>query len=767
MADNDFIIEGRTEEILIEAPEAHVYESETTTDIAIDVVASQTVKVEEPAPFTVAIQEVAGVPSGTRIVVNHNASDPNQHTIGAITGLREELDDIKALKTVYSDKHNIANYYEWKDAAYDTYGYFVSLVPGTSEITICNGTDIFGVSVEVAGFVGGQSELSPRAESYGLIATSGLVDVRCELDVEVGDCVISNTYGYAKKSDSDYGYRVLARENKNGVEYAVIMLGVQADVTHRIGVNLNEIDERVIANEKNIVSAINVANQAHNKVTEIGVSNQEMSDKVDNALGVVDKVTSDVEHLETQVSNATLTSTQAKAIAESAATSAESMKNEAVASANDAASKVGELTKTLEPLTTWKDPETGNVGASYLANYIDNGLATKAEIETVEDDLEFSKSAILKNAKSLQSLVIEIDKYSVGEYSTAHGLTLEQASNILEEGVIYVPITSHKETYSYTDGENTYAYEREFTPTYLYRWGELPNGLYGWITVDKNYSEDKLNTSAPAVYFSIEAPSVGGDFGYWYTNGKTVADGYEPYTLYKWDEDRWVAVATLAGNVNNRSISQVRQTANEIALEVTNARGSAATLGARITDTESEVQSLASWTKDENGEQYNLATIKQTANDAGASIAQVVEAVGSDGKVNAASIITAVNNDTSGVIISADHINLKGQVTFESFDEDTRKQIEADTIDVQIWSSRGNIFKSRDVTTVLTCHVFKAGVDITDTLSNSAFTWEKINNDGTVDTEWRATPYGNHVNAIQITSADIWSRAVFNCAVEI
>ena len=755
----------------IEVVSSEIIENTVVAEESEQYVASEEVResieVEATKEIVIEVEEAIGWTSGD--TTSHYSltgrDEPNQHPISAISGLRVELDEIERLKTVYSDKHNIANYYEWKDAAYDTYGYFVSLVPGTSEITICNGADIFGVSVEVAGFVGGQSELSPRAESYGLIATSGLVDVRCELDVEVGDCVISNTYGYAKKSDSDYGYRVLARENKNGVEYAVIMLGVQADVTHRIGVNLDEIDERVIANEKNIVSAINVANQAYNKVTEIGVSNQEMSDKVDNALGVVDKVTSDVERLETQVSNATLTSTQAKAIAESAATSAESMKNEAVASANDAASKVGELTKTLEPLTTWKDPETGNVGASYLANYIDNGLATKAEIETVEDDLEFSKTAILKNAKSLQSLVVEIDKYSVGEYSTAHGLTLEQASNVLEEGVIYVPITSHKETYSYTDGENTYAYEREFTPSYLYRWGELPNGSYGWITVDKNYSEDKLNTSAPAVYFSIEAPSVGGDFGYWYTNGKTVADGYEPYTLYKWDEDCWVAVATLAGNVNNRSISQIRQTSNEIAIEVSNARNSVAALETRITDTESEVQSLAAWTKDENGEQYNLATIKQTANDAGASIAQVVESVGSDGKVNAASIITAVNNDTSGVIISADRINLKGQVTFESFDEDTRRQIEADSIDIQIWSSRGNIFKSRDVNTVLTCHVFKAGIDITNDLDDNAFLWKKINNNGEPDAEWNKTE--TRGRAIVITTEQVWNRAVFTCEVTI
>lgn len=709
----------------------------------------------------------------------NNREMHDAHPITAITGLREELNSIEALQTVYSDKKGNANYYKWEGGnAYDEHGYFVSLTSDPTEIKICEGSDIFGVTVDSAGFIGGQNT-SPRDNRYGLVVTSGLVDVRCELDINVGDCVVSNAYGYAKKADSNYGYKVLARENKNGVEYAVIALGVQADKINELGIELAEIQEQVDTNYTNIVSAINIANQAYNKSVETETSNKEISEKVDGAVDKVDQMEADVSEIETQVSNAIIISAQAKAMAESAATSAISMKNEAVSTANDAAAKVGELTKTLEPLTTWTDPDTGNSGASYLANYINNGLATKAEIEKAQTDLEHATSAIQQNAKSIQTLVVSIDKYSVGEFSTAHGLTLDQATSILEDGIIYVPTTSHKETYSYIDGENTYEYEREFTPGYLYKWGLLSSGRYGWITVDKFYSEiANINTSAPSVYFSATeiAISQNDDYGYWYTNSETIYDKdgnvtneYEPYTLYKWDDGCWIAVATLKGNVNNRVISQIRQTANDVALEVTNARGSAATLGVRITDTEAEVQTLAAWTKDEEGNQYNLATIQQKANDAGASIAQVVEAVGSDGKVSAASIVTAINSQTgdSSVSIEAKYVNLKGQVTFESFDEDTRKQIEADTIDVQIWSSRGNIFKSGDTTTILTCHVFSGGVDITSTLPNSAFVWEKINNDGTKDEQWTATPYGNNANAIQITTGEVWSRAVFNCEVTI
>ena len=677
------------------------------------------------------------------------------------------------LQTIYSDKKGIADYYEWADASYDEVGYFVSWVPNTSTIKICDGADILGVSVDSAGFVGNQSD-EPRTNKYGLIMTSGLAEVRCELDVEVGDHIVSNAYGYAKKTTCNYGYKVLAKEQKDGVDYVVILLGVQADAIHNLGENLDEAKEALDVHDKNIVSAINVANQAYQKATETEVSNREVVDKVDGALDMVDKMNTSVTDMGTQVEQIGVTSAQAKAIAESAATSAESARIEAAKSADNALKELKDLTETLEPITTWTDPVTGNAGAEYLTEYINNGLATKTEIATVETNLEYSMAATTRNAQSIQSLVTNIDKYSVGEYSPAHGLTLEQAQSILEIGIIYAPTShenlkegtrSHKETYTYINNDETLSYEREFIPGYLYRWDYIPNSDVGvgWVTVG----------GSPSVYFTATEPVASASYKYWYTDGDEVldisgqSDTYEPYTLYMWDDTYWLAVATLKGNINSRIISQVRQTADGVAAEVVNARGDAATLGIRLTDTEAEIQTVAAWKKDVESDVANIAAIEQKADSAGASIAQVVEAVGADGEVTAASIITAVNNDTSGVVISANHINLKGAVTFESFDDETKRQIEADTIDVQIWSSRGNIFKSGDASTILTCHVFKAGIDITDTLPSSAFTWTKFNNDGLQDETWTATPYGNNVSSIQISSADIWSRAIFNCAVEI
>lgn len=353
----------------------------------------------------------------------NNREIHDAHPITAITGLREELDEIESLKTVYSDAYNVANYYKWKDAAYDEYGYFVSIIPGTSEIEVCGGSNIFGVSVETAGFVGGENADVPRDNTYGLIATSGLVDVRCELEVNVGDCVVSNAYGYAKKADTNYGYKVLTRENKGGVEYAVIALGVQADVTNELGIELAGIQEQVDANYKNIISAVNVANQAYNKAAEIEVSNQVMSGKVNEAVGKVNGVVADVEDLTTQVSSSALVATQAKAIAESAATSAEAMKNEAVEKAKEALDDTSKLRREFNDMAIDVETKFYNAaleldGAKKLLDdakiELQGGIdGAVGRLEDLEEDLEplatWPKDATGDDIKGIAGFVARAD----------------------------------------------------------------------------------------------------------------------------------------------------------------------------------------------------------------------------------------------------------------------------------------------------------------------------------------------------------------------
>lgn len=378
-------------------------------DIEQDIVTVQDVVVEYEEEVVIDISESMGWVSGDDRYHDSllGVELPRQHPIEAITNLREELNEIERLKTVHSDKFNVANYYKWNDAAYDTYGYFVSVVEN-DKIQICNGGAIFGVVVKGgelpdAGFIGGQGVVQ-RDNTYGLVVTSGLVDVRCEVDVETGDFVVSNSSGYAKKSSSNYGYRVLGTETKNSTPYAIISLGVQADITNALGADLQAIDTRLGAAETNIISAINVSNQAYNKANEIGVSNQVMSDKVDGALGIVDKIVVDMENWSEQVSNSALIATQAKAIAESAVTSAVAMKNEAVAKADEA------LTSTLE-LKDRFDEKVLDIDTKLYDSSLDLERV-KADMEAVRNEMQ----------EGLDGVVSDFDKVKEDIEETVNGL---------------------------------------------------------------------------------------------------------------------------------------------------------------------------------------------------------------------------------------------------------------------------------------------------------------------------------------------------------
>lgn len=207
----------------------------------------------------------------------------------------------------------------------------------------------------------------------------------------------------------------------------------------------------------------------------------------------------------------------------------------------------------------------------------DDALLKSSESMNKANDA-WSKSENLKNEE--YSLRANIDTYSVGEYSQAYGLTLEQATGILEEGMIYTPVAVdmdepyvHTEEYRYTnqieevtewdedaaDTNKVYCvttvekkteteiktycyyernattgilewktstqiptYPREFTSGYLYKWAKVPTGKYGWVTVDKYFEPtDDKNTSNQAVYIMPEEPDMATNetFGYWYTYG--------------------------------------------------------------------------------------------------------------------------------------------------------------------------------------------------------------------------------------------------------
>ena len=441
MQENDIYISETQDDIEIDETTAEaidVVESdnhnvdifETQDDVEIEEVTVEVIDVTESENYNIDMFEA--FPSLTDVSDNFNHALMNnrelhdQHPISAITGLRNELDKIEALQPIFSNQIGMANYYKWNSGAYDEVGYFVSLVENTSTIQICDGSNIFGVTTDVAGFIGGQDGITldyvngfensygaARGNDYALVATTGLVDVRCELDVKVGDCVISNAYGIATKTSSDCGYKVIAINNKRDVLYASIALGVQACVTDGISKDIQQLSDRVDASETNIISAMNVANEAYNKASNSSNIADEAIKKALEALGESNDVSSRVDDMETNISSISQSTAQAKTIAESAATSAESARVEASEKTNEALASTSELRKDFEKKSEEIDAELNtaalelqktNEELSKTRDQLQSNIdGVSGELDNTKKDLNNTRNELLGNIDSVSS----------------------------------------------------------------------------------------------------------------------------------------------------------------------------------------------------------------------------------------------------------------------------------------------------------------------------------------------------------------------------
>ena len=325
---------------------------------------------------------------------------------------------------------------------------------------------------------------------------------------------------------------------------------------------------------------------------------------------------------------------------------------------------------------------------------VSNSLATLkvksdkhgGEIEgLVKDTRELGTklSRITQRADGIESLVANIDKYSVGEYSQAYGLSLEQANNILYDGMVFIPTKTVVEKYEleieelseeeynkafaavqnntldtefndkdkkrqyhyYYDNDNGEIKDRYFyynganwvfsgDPGYknqslisncIYQWGD--NEAYGckmWIDTGETAFATTDNNTVP------ETTKVG---QFWYYNGSVPISitndktgetkVYEPKALYKYVVDEtdstikyWTKVASAKDMFNTRSLSQIRQKSNEIALEVSDTKGSVATLKntvdnlgahtALVVDYEGKVKAYMLGDATESGSQWQI-----------------------------------------------------------------------------------------------------------------------------------------------------------------
>ena len=222
---------------------------------------------------------------------NHSLLDgrelPNQHPISAISNLKEELDEIKSLKRVYSSENGFGEFRKWDDENpkwEDRSGYFVKLIGGTENVAICtNQDDVYGVSVIHSGFVGGQ-DISDKSDDplYALVGITGALRVRTDGTATTGDYIVPNELGVATKSKNNCGYKVISTGSYASYEYLTIAVTPQNDKINKIYgtlmdaegsfgnivVRLGEVESRVDNATDRINIAINNNDELKNLIKE-------------------------------------------------------------------------------------------------------------------------------------------------------------------------------------------------------------------------------------------------------------------------------------------------------------------------------------------------------------------------------------------------------------------------------------------------------------------------------------------------------------------
>lgn len=550
----------------------------------------------------------------------------DQHTIEAITGLRDELDGIHALKTVQSDKQRYADYYLWEDNnahKENRIGKFVTVCSNLYTIAVCKSDDdICGVIVDKAGFVGNYDKFG-RNEEYGLVATTGVVDVQCESSVQVGDCVVSNDYGVAKATTSKYGYTVLALKNVNGMSCAVISLGAPISHIPRMSQDILDIDKRVRAAEQNATASLNASNDTNGKVNNIYEAIVNASKKNDDSMADMSDI----------IDAALDDATEAKKIVNQLKIDITKSTTEALESVENAVEGVEKLTQDLAPIMTFST-EGGDdqVGPLCMARYLKDDVATKQEVFAMNNTTNEKISSFQQTAEGFDMLVSSIDKWSVGDYSPSCGLTLEQSQDIINEGMIYVPTASHTETFNDED--------KHFIREYYYIW-------------KTNYWEEY---TTPKVIFTAEVVPSGVVGQLWYTDSNTAPIGYEAKALYQFNDNKWNKIAMLNGNANNRTTSLIQQTANELKLSVSNTQESVASLTTTVSGLGANIESVAKWSKGGRDSGHTLAAIDQSADQDGATLTLMVANEDGVKEISGASIVLGAN-DESYFAVNADRVN--------------------------------------------------------------------------------------------------------------
>lgn len=527
-----------------------------------------------PNQETISLQEVieAGAAEGAGTVNHsllHGRELPEQHPIIAISGLRAELDEIEAVKRIYSAENGLSEFRRWNDGnpkMENRAGYFVKLVTGTENIDICTDEDdVYGITVVDSGFVGNQDELDKSDNpSYSMVGIAGALRVRSDGTARNGEYVVPNALGEATFSKNNCGYKVISQGSYASYNYVTIAVTPQNDKISKIYGMLSESAGDTVGNLIiKIEDLESEVNQNSQKVDIIITDNESIKDIINENQNNIQSAIN--------ISNAALEAAQeAKDGVEGAVTSANEAVQKAQQAAKEAQDVAGDLADAMdivdemEVLASFEsDGYKGAAGVIAMAK--ENQMNLGALMETVDEQGSNLASMMIKtdaNGLAIQHLVSHVDRYSVGEYSLSYNLSYEEAKSILTEEYIYVPTVDHTETMTKT--EDGSAIDFSFERGYSYVW-DAENAI--WTQADEvsmatTYKDGSNTGDLWLCWQDVEQRDANGE----------VITTYAPGTLYRW-YDRWVAVATVADNYQGRMITSVKQTADGIQSDVVNMRG--------------------------------------------------------------------------------------------------------------------------------------------------------------------------------------------------
>lgn len=88
-----------------------------------------------------------------------------------------------------------------------------------------------------------------------------------------------------------------------------------------------------------------------------------------------------------------------------------------------------------------------------------------------------------------------------------------------------------------------------------------------------------------------------------------------------------------------------------------------------------------------------------------------------------------------------------------------------DSYSLYVESEQGTVFRNGAVSTTLRARVFKGGTEVTERIAEGCFKWTRTSRNAEDDALWNEARHWGRT--LEITEADVWHKAVFNCEAEI